>query len=114
MTNLIATKAALLSNNSFIVTTKYIINTSDQLINKAYADTKFTTSLSNSSTFTGSIIFNGTNNLINNLYSNILSINNDTALRAANDLFNISISSTENYLYFNSASVFGHIISSNN
>ena len=99
MTNLIATKADLSSNNSFIGTTKYIINTSDQLINKAYGDTKFTTSLSNSSTFTGSNIFNGTSNLINNLYSNILSINNVTALRAANDLFNISISSTENYLY---------------
>jgi hypothetical protein len=63
-------------------------------MNKAYADAKFTTSLSNSSTFTGSNIFNGTSNLINNLYSNILSINNVTALRAANYLFNISISST--------------------
>ena len=118
MTNLIATKAGLSSNNSFLQNTisnlPYYVNTSDQLINKANVDTKFTTLLSNSSTFTGSNIFNGTSNLINNLYSNILSINNGTALRAANDLFNISISRTENYLYFNSASVFGHINNSNN
>ena len=81
------------------------VNTNDKLINKAYVDGKFTTLLSNNSTFSGSNIFNGTSNLINNLYSNILSINNGTALRAANDHFNVSISSTGNYLYYNSASV---------
>ena len=50
---------------------------------------------------------------INNLCSNILSINNGTALRASNDLFNVSISSTGNYLYYNNSSVFGHINTSN-
>ncbi len=53
------------------------------------------------------------NGSITNLYSNILSINNSTALRSANDLFNVSISSTGNYLYYNSSSVFGHINTSN-
>jgi len=50
---------------------------------------------------------------INNLYSNILSINNGTALRSANDLFNVSISSTGNYLYYNNSSVLGVINTSN-
>ena len=50
---------------------------------------------------------------ISNLYSNILSINNGNALRAANDLFIVSISSTGNYLYYNNSSAFGHINTSN-
>ena len=50
---------------------------------------------------------------INNLYSNILSINNGTALRSSNDLFNVSISTLGNYLYYNLQSVFGHINTSN-
>jgi len=46
---------------------------------------------------------------INILYSIILSINNGTALRAANELFNVSASPrTGNYLYYNTSSVFGH------
>ena len=56
---------------------------------------------------------NSTNGTINNLYSNILSINNSNALRSINDLFNVSISSTGNYLYYNNSSVFGHINTSN-
>ena len=36
-----------------------------------------------------------------------------TALRASNDLFNVSISSTGNYLYYNNSSVFGHINTGN-
>ena len=48
--------------------------------------------------------------MINNLYSNILSINNGTALRSSNDIFNVSVSpTTGNYLYYNLQSVFGHI-----
>ena len=54
-----------------------------------------------------------TTGTINNLYSNILSINNGTSLRSVNDLFNVSISSTGNYLYYNNSSVFGHINTSN-
>jgi hypothetical protein len=51
---------------------------------------------------------------INNLYSNILSINNGNALRSANDLFNVSVSpTTGNYLYYNNSSAFGHINTSN-
>ena len=57
MTNLIATKAGLTSNNSFTGTSNtfsnlpYYINTTDQLINKAYVDGRFTTLLSNNNTF---------------------------------------------------------------
>ena len=51
--------------------------------------------------------------MINNLYSNILSINNSTALRSSNDLFNVYISSTGNYLYYNNSSTFGNINTSN-
>ncbi len=62
-------------------------------------------SFRSSSSLTGSI---------NNLYSNILSINNGTALRSANNLFNVSQSpSTGNYLYYNNSSAFGHINTSN-
>ena len=51
---------------------------------------------------------------INNLYSNILSINNGTALRSSNDLFNVSVSpTTGKYLYYNKSSVFGHRNTSN-
>ena len=51
---------------------------------------------------------------IANLYSNIWSINNGNALRSSNDLFNVSASpTTENYLYYNNSSVFGHINTSN-
>ena len=47
---------------------------------------------------------------INNLYSNILSINNGNALRSSNHLFNVSASpTTGNYLDNNNSSVFGHI-----
>jgi hypothetical protein len=36
--------------------------------------------------------------------------NNGTALRSANDLFNVSVSpTTGNYLYYNNSSAFGHI-----
>ena len=50
---------------------------------------------------------------ITNLYSNILSINNGMSLRSANDLLNVSISSTGNYLYYNNSSTFGNINTSN-
>ncbi len=54
-----------------------------------------------------------TSGSITNLYSNILSINNGNSLRSANDLFNVSINSSGNYLYYNNSSVFGHINTSN-
>ena len=62
MTNLIATKSSLSGNNSFTGTNTfsnlpYFVNTSDQLINKAYVDTRFTNLLSNNNTFTGSHTF---------------------------------------------------------
>ena len=50
---------------------------------------------------------------INNLYSNILRINNGSALRSSNDLFNVSVSILGNYLHYNLQSVFGHINTSN-
>jgi hypothetical protein len=192
MTNLIATKSNLSGNNSFtgsktFSNIPYFVNTSDQLINKAYVDGRFTTLLSANNTFSGSNTFSNdtTGNIINrddlqmiylkllqaqlqiiyiiiialhlvlstlliqiflealinstgaltipsittataaittltsttgsitNLYSNILSINNGTVLRSANDIFNVSINSSGNYLYYNNTSVFGHINTSN-
>jgi hypothetical protein len=63
ITNLISTKASLAGNNSFTGSNTfsnlpYYVNTSDQLINKAYVDGRFTTLLSNNNTFSGSNLFN--------------------------------------------------------
>ena len=72
------------------------------------------TTLPSLTTPTGSITsLTSTTGSITNLYSNILSINNGNALRSINDLFNVSISSTGNYLYYKNSSVFGHINTSN-
>ena len=46
---------------------------------------------------------------ITNLYSNILSINNNNSLRSANDIFECCTSSTSNYIYYNNSSTFGFI-----
>ena len=63
MTNLISTKSSLAGNNSFTGSNTFsnlpfFVNSSDQLINKAYVDGKFTTLLSANNTFTGSNTFN--------------------------------------------------------
>ena len=81
MTNLIATKASLSGNNSFTGTSNtfsnlpYYINTTDQLINKAY-------------TFTGSNNFNSdSGNIINRLFSTILSVNTGNTRRSVANYF---------------------------
>ena len=51
---------------------------------------------------------------INDLYSNILAVNNNNnTRRATNNIFEVCTSSTGNYLYYNNTSVFGHINTSN-
>ena len=51
---------------------------------------------------------------INDLYSNILAVNNNNTRRATNDIFEVcTTSSTGNYLYYNNSSIFGHINTSN-
>ena len=63
---------------------------------------------------TGNITtLNSTTGTITNLYSNILAINNNNVRRSNNDILEVATSSTGNYLYYNSASVFGHINTSN-
>ena len=56
---------------------------------------------------------NSTTGTINNLYSNILAVNNNNTQRAVNDIFEVATSSTGNYLYYNNSSVFGFINTSN-
>ena len=110
MTNLIATKASLAGNNNFTGTNNtfsnlpYYVNASDQLINKNYVDTRFTSLLAANNSFTGINTISTAN--VTNLYSNILAINNNNVRRANNDIFEVATSSTGNYLYYNSASVF--------
>ena len=77
MTNLIATKSSLSGNNSFTGSNTFsnlpfFVNSSDQLINKAYADGRFTTLLSDDTTA----------NIINRLFTNILAINNNNTRRS--------------------------------
>ena len=47
--------------------------------------------------------------IINNLYSNILAINNNNTRRSTYDIFEVATSSTGNYLYYNNSSTFGFI-----
>ncbi len=49
------------------------------------------------------------NGIVNNLYSNILSINNGNTRRSTNDIFECCTSSTGNYIYFNNSSTFGFL-----
>ena len=80
MTNLIATKAGLTSNT--FSNLPYYVNTTDQLINKAYVDTRFTTLFTGSNTFSNLPYYiNTSDQLINKNYvdtrfTNLLSNNN--------------------------------------
>jgi hypothetical protein len=67
--------------------------------------------LSANNTFTGSNTFSNdtSGNIINRLFSNIVVINNGNSSRASNDIIEIATSSTSNYIYYNTSSVFGHI-----
>ncbi len=120
MTNLIATKASLSGNNSFTGSNTFsnlpfFVNTSDQLINKAYVDSRFTNLLSANNTYTGSNTFSNdtTGNIINRLFTNILAVNNNNTRRSVNDIFEVSTTRTGNYLYYNNSSTFGHINTTN-
>jgi hypothetical protein len=46
---------------------------------------------------------------INNLYSNILAINNNNTRRSTSNILEVATNSTSNYLYYNNSSTFGHI-----
>ena len=85
------------------------INTTDSTLNWNIAlNSVFTINTINSvnvnSTGTG---------IINNLYSNILAINNNNARRSTNDIFEVATSSTGNYLFYNNSSTFGFINTTN-
>ena len=116
MTNLIATKASLSGNNSFTGTSNtfanlpYYINTSDQLINKAYVDGRFTTLLSANNTFSGSNTFNSSSgNIIDRLFSTILSINNGNARRNVANYFEVGMGATSPYIYYDNSGKFGSV-----
>jgi hypothetical protein len=49
------------------------------------------------------------NGIVNNLYSNILAINNNNTRRSTNDIFECCTSSTGNYIYYNNSSTFGFL-----
>jgi hypothetical protein len=116
MTNLIATKASLAGNNSFTGTSNtfanlpYFVNTSDQLINKAYVDTRFTNLLSSNNTFTGSNIFNSSSgNIIDRLFSTVLSINNGNTRRNLANYFECGMGQTTPYIYYDNSGKFGSV-----
>jgi hypothetical protein len=105
MTNLIATKVGLTSNNTFsgsntFLNLPYYVNTSDQLINKNYVDGRFTTLLSANNSFTGSNTFNSSSgNIIDRLFSTILSINNGNSRRNVANYFECGMGATSPYIY---------------
>ena len=87
----------------------YYVNTSDQLINKAYVDNRFTTLNSTTGTIAtlNSTLLNSTTGTIQNLFSNTLSVNSNSSLRSANNLLEVSLSPTTSYMYFNNAGTLG-------
>ncbi len=115
MTNLIATKSSLSGNNSFTGSNTfsnlpYFVNTTDQLINKAYVDGRFTTLLSANNSFTGSNTFNSSSgNIIDRLFSTVLSINNGNSRRSVANYFECGMGATSPYIYYDNTGKFGSI-----
>jgi len=115
MTNLIATKVGLTSNNTIsgqntFSNLPYYVNTSDQLINKNYVDGRFTNLLSNNNTFTGSNTFNSSSgNIVERLFSTILSINNNNTRRNIANYFECGMGATSPYIYYDNSGKFGSI-----
>jgi hypothetical protein len=115
ITNLISTKVGLTSNNTIsgqntFSNLPYYVNTSDQLINKNYVDTRFTNLLSNNNTFTGSNNFNSeSGNIINRLFSTILSINNGNTRRNISNYFEVGMGQTSPYIFYDNSGKFGSI-----
>jgi hypothetical protein len=115
MTNLIATKVGLTSNNTIsgsntFSNLPYYVNTQDQLINKNYVDGRFTTLLSANNTFTGSNTFNSSSgNIIDRLFSTILSVNNGNSRRNVANYFEVGMGATSPYIYYDNSGKFGSV-----
>ena len=99
------------TTDSTFATLPNFVNTSDKLINKAYVDDRFTSLLSNNNTFTGSNTFNNesTGNIINRLFSTVLSINNGNTRRSNGNYFEVGMGQTSPYIYYDNAGKFGSI-----
>jgi hypothetical protein len=115
MTNLIATKVGLTSNNTIsgsntFSNLPYYVNTSDQLINKNYVDGRFTTLLSANHSFTGSNTFNSSSEyIIDRLFSTVLSINNGNTRRSVANYFEVGMGQTSPYIYIDNSGKFGYV-----
>ena len=161
MTNLIATKSGLSSNNVFSGSNNFGNDVSGNIISRLFSTIvsinngntrrnvanyfevgmgqtspyiyydntgKFGSINTNDSTLNWNIALNSVftintvnsvnqnitgNGIVNNLYSSILSINNNNTRRSTNDILEVATSSTGNYLYYNNSSTFGFINTSN-
>ena len=63
--------------------------------------------LTSNNTFTGNNTFTRTNTNINNLYSTILSVNNNNTRRSVANYFEVGMSQTSPYVYFDNSGKFG-------
>ena len=98
------------TTDSTFATLPNFVNTSDKLIDKAYVDGRFTTLLSSDTTFTGSNNFTSTTgNIINRLFSTVLSVNNGNTRRNVVDYFEVGMGQTSSYIYYNNEGKFGSI-----
>ena len=68
-----------------------------------YVDGRFTSLLSNNNTFTG------TSNIINNIFSTILSVNNGNSRRSVGNFFEVGMGHTSQYIYYDNTGKFGSI-----
>jgi hypothetical protein len=115
MTNLIATKVGLTSNNTIsgsntFSNLPYYVNTTDQLIKKAYVDGRLTNLLSANNSFTGSNTFNSSSrNIIDRLFSTVLSVNNGNTRRSVGNYFEVGMGQTSPYIYYDNSGKFGSI-----
>ena len=66
-----------------------------------------TNSFTGNKSFTGKNSFTETNTNISNLYSTILSVNNNNTRRSVTDIFEASMGQTSSHIYFNNAGTFG-------
>ena len=100
----------VLTDSTFSTLSNFV-NTNDKLINKAYVDNKFITLLSNSSTFTGSNVFNNesTGNIINRLFSTVLSVNNGNTRRSNGNYFEVGMGQISPYINYNNSGKFGSV-----
>ena len=99
------------STDSTFATLPNFVNTNDKLINKAYVDGRFTSLLSANNSFTGSNTFSNesTGNIINRLFSTVLSVNNGNTRRSNGNYFEVGMGHTSPYIYYDNAGRFGFI-----